>query len=199
MANAADQALTDPLQPVAAPEEPCWNVTDQAWIISRYRDVHSVLRSGSVRSGGPGGQLERTERRTGTDHPHLAAVLRGAPLFQHGDELRASRDAARGMLAETARRFGAPELRRRADALVEQAPIGPSDDVLAILADPLPSIVAADMLHLDLETLRWLRRCGREVSGIWRVLPRLRDYERLERVCTEVHTVLAKTSFRLWR
>lgn len=191
----ADIAVSDPHAPVAAPQDPYWSVEDQAWVVSRYRDVQAVLRDGSVRSGGPAGQLDRVDRRTGARHPHLAAVLRGALLFQNGEAHRAARDAARALVASAMRRFGPAELRRLAETLVDRMPTGPSDDVLPGLADPLPNLIAADMLGLDEVTLRWLRRCGREVSGVWRLLPRLREYDRLEGICAEVRAALAETGF----
>jgi cytochrome P450 len=193
MARTAEIGLTNPYAPVAAPEQPCWSVEDQAWLVSRYHDVQTVLRDSSVQSGDPSKRLERVDRRTGKGRPHLAAVLRGTPLFQNGEPHRAGRDAVRGMVAAAARRFGPPEIREIARSLVEQAPIGSSQDVLSTLADPLPNKIAADMLSLNEDMLRWLRRCGREVSGIWRLLPSLREYDRLDGLCAEIHAALADT------
>src|SRR5690349_8137234 len=103
MAPLADIDLSDPHAPVAAPEDPYWSVADQAWIVSRYGEVQAVLHDRSVRSGGPGAQLDRVDRRTGTAHPHLAAVMRGALLFQNGDSHRAGREAVRAVVATAMR------------------------------------------------------------------------------------------------
>src|SRR5581483_4263360 len=180
MATIADFDLSDPRAPVAPPEDPYWSVADQAWIVSRYGDVQAVLRDRSVRSHGPEAQLERVDRRTGVEHPHLAAVTRATLLFRNGDSHRALRETVRAMVATTMQRFGRPVLRALAEAVVERTPAGLHPDVLSLLADPLPNLVAADMLVIDEEALRSLRRCGREVSGIWRLVPRRREYDRLE-------------------
>jgi nocardicin N-oxygenase len=194
MATMADSALSDPCAPVVPPRDPYWSIEDQAWIISRYSDVQAVLRDRSVRSRGPEGQLDRVDRRTGSEHPHLGAVTRATLLFQNSESHRALRETVRAMVATTTQRFDRPELRALAETLVERTPAGPNRDVLSTLADPLPNLIAADMLGIDEEVLRSLRRCGREVSGIWRLLPRRREYDRLEGMCAEARAALASTS-----
>ncbi|MGE0415543.1 MAG: cytochrome P450 [Acetobacteraceae bacterium] len=65
-------------------------------------------------------------------------------------------------------------------------------DARPILADTLPNLIAADMLGLSADTVCWLRECGRQVSEVWRMMPSIREYDRLDALCAEIHESLTR-------
>ena len=184
--------LTDPHAPVAPPDVPVRLNDEQAWIISRHRDVQTLLRCKTIRSADPTDQLIRMDRRTGKEHPNLAAVLQGTLLFHNGERHQQTRSQTRTQMADVMRRYDAAEIARLARDIVACVRTDGEYDALATLADPLPDMIAAEMLGHDVDMLRRLRRLGQEVAAVWRFVPPLREYDRLEPLCAEVRAKLSR-------
>jgi cytochrome P450 len=188
---------TDPDRIPPPPEPPRWSVEQQAWVMSRHADVLAVLRNPAMVASDPGWELARIEARTGRRHPHLAAALAGTMLFQQGPRHRATRAAMRTVLAELSRRWNAAALDAAAAAIAGALPDDAALDVAAALADELPCRVAGEMLDLAPDVLRRLRALSQATTSLWRLMPPMREYARLEALCREAHEVLAETPARL--
>ena len=184
--------LTDPRALALPPEAPRRLNHEQAWIISRHRDVQTVLRCKTIRSADPTDQLIRMDRRTGKEHPHLAAVLQGTLLFQNDERHQEARNQVRALVADAMLRYDAAEIARLARDIVACVRTDGEYDALATLADPLPNMIAAAMLGLEVDLLRRLRRLGQQVAAVWRFVPPLREYDRLEPLCAEIRAQLSQ-------
>lgn len=188
---AADRAyLSNPYAPVPAPGPATWSVETQAWIISRFHEVHTVLRSGTIVSVDAGLELARFVQRTGREFPHLAAVLLATQLFQSGARHAATRETVRVALADAMTRLTPKHLDEIARQLVDAVQTGAAIDAIPALADAMTNAVSAELLGLESSRLGWLRARGREVVSIWRLMPPVREYVRLEVLCREMHEAL---------
>ena len=188
---------TDPERIPPPPEPPRWTVEHQAWVMSRHADVLAVLRNPEMVASDPGWELARIETRTGRRHPHLSAALEGTMLFQQGPRHRASRAAMRSVLATLSRQWNAAALGHAAAEILAGLPDEAVLDVATALADELPCRVAGDMLGLAPEVLRRLRTLSQATTSLWRLMPPMREYARLEELCREAHEVLEHTPARL--
>lgn len=189
--------LTDPDIAPLPPEPPVWSEVLRGWVVSDYANVQALLRLRTMAPPDPRGQLARVEARTGRSYPHLAAVLDGAMLFQTGARHAGSRQAMGGALAVLSRRWTEDALRAEARAILGALPDDAAHDVAAGLVEELPCRVAADMLGLAPDRLRRLRAWSQQVTAVWRPLPSLRAYARLEALCAEAHADLAAATPRL--
>ena len=188
---------TDPERTPPPPEPPRWSVEHQAWVMSRHADVLAVLRNPAMVASDPGWELARIEGRTGRRYPHLAAALPGTMLFQQGPRHRASRAAMRNVLATLARQWNAAALGHEAAAVLAGLPDEAVLDVATTLADELPCRVAGAMLDLAPDVLRRLRTLSQATTSLWRLMPPMREYARLEALCREAHEMLRITPARL--
>lgn len=182
--------LTDPDRLPAPPEPPRWNVARQAWALSSYADVQAALRLRCMTAANPRDELVRIEARTLRHHPHLTAALEGTMLFQSDPRHAASRLAMRRALAALSQSWTKAALDAEARAIVAALPDDASCDVATGLADMLPCRVAGDMLGLDTDRLRSLRDQSRQITAVWRPMPPLREYARLESLCRDAHADL---------
>ncbi len=183
--------LADPDLAPAPPEPPVWVEGLRAWMVSAHADVQALLRLRTMAPPDPRALLGRVEARTGRSYPHLAAVLDGTMLFQTGPRHANARQVMGGVLAGLSRRWSADALRAEADAILAALPDDATLDVAGGLAEELPCRVAGDMLGLAPHRLRRLRAMSQQVTAVWRPLPSLREYARLEALCAEAHADLA--------
>lgn len=183
--------LADPDLAPAPPEPPVWVEGLRAWVVSAHADVQALLRLRTMAPPDPRAVLGRVEARTGRSYPHLAAVLDGTMLFQAGARHANARQVMGGVLAGLLRRWSADALRAEAHAILAALPDDATHDVASGLAEDLPCRIAGDMLGLAPHRLRRLRAMSQQVTAVWRPLPALREYARLDALCAEAHADLA--------
>lgn len=183
--------LENPDAAIAAPAPPSWCGFERGWIISRYADIVSVLRTRAVRSADPGIELSRFALRAGRRHDDLQAVLAGTQLFQDGDRHRRTRMMVRRFVAELRARWTPDRMRETMALALSDVPLGSVVDIVPALADRLSGTIIADALGLEFEHVRRLRHDGHAVMALWRPAPPARDYARLDTLCRHMHDGLA--------
>lgn len=184
--------VTDPDILPAPPEPPQWSTQHQAWVLSSYADVQTALRLRSMGAPDPRGGLARIEARTGCPHPHVSAALDGTMLFQTDPRHAASRGVVRTLLAAASPNWTAQALQAEARAIVAALADDATLDAATGLADLLPCRVLGDILGLAPELIRHLGAQSRQLSALWRPMPPLREYARLEALCEQVHADLQR-------
>jgi hypothetical protein len=178
------------LWPVEPPAAPVWNPVDAAWIVSRYRDVQSVLQSDDYVSPDASSEVRRVARRIAFDVSAFAALIDGMMFSQNGATHRASRAAVLGLMPPLMARWTPRRIGAAARELVGALPGRTVVDLIPALVDALPNLVAADMLGIDRRDFAWLRECAVEIMSCWRPAMRIGEYARVEGLAREVRAFL---------
>jgi cytochrome P450 len=86
-------------------------------------------------------------------------------------------------------------LRKAAEGLVARVDGPGCLDVVRAFADPMPTLVIADVLDMSTEQVQWLRTCGGAVAALPQFAPSLGDYARIDALCAEVHAMLSNSGW----
>jgi cytochrome P450 len=126
----------------------CWDEPNQTWLVSRYDDVHAVLRDKRYLSG----RVDSMMDRLSPDDRAAAAPLREllTNRLVLSDNPAHARIRALVQQAFVPRRIEAMRsfIQRTADELLDRAAAAGRMDLVADFADPLPSRVITAMLGL---------------------------------------------------
>jgi cytochrome P450 len=175
------------------PAEVSWDPREQAWCVTRYADIQRLLRSGDLAMVEPAPWLARLSERAGTSLEHLMGALSGSPLFQNGAAHQATRATTRPFVAALTARFTSTELDALIAPLLDGLAGNETVDVQRAFASAMPNRIAAAALGMNEDDIRFARACWTEIAVAVRPLTRMREYERLQSLASEMHSRLTKS------
>ncbi|WP_419897789.1 cytochrome P450 [Roseomonas sp. USHLN139] len=187
--------LTDPDAPPAPPEPPRLQVKPlgggRVWTVSRHADLLAVLRSPAFRATSVEERIRGIAGRTGRDYGNLLAVLRGSMIFQNDALHRDSRARMRRVVEAAMAAWPAARLAAEAHRIVAALPDRPGEtEVVASLAEPLPSRLVAGLLGLPPALCLDLQQRTLAVSRSWLDVVALRELDQLEALAAELRAAL---------
>lgn len=170
-------------QPVG---EPYCRPSDDAWIVTRYEDAISVLRSPNVSvATGPSELAARVSDRLGGAFEDLAALVGSLPILQNPPEHGPSRDFLRVIVREMSKAYSYARIDHAASRLLERS-VGDIDG-MSELCYGLPDALLGESLGFSSDELRELRLAGRQVLDDWQPAMPIREYERRQSLSRHIH------------
>ena len=158
------------------------------WAITRYRDAVALLKSDDVAIVEVASNLQTLSERMGKDvFPNLIRLLGSSHPFQNGAAHRGAHQSIRSLIGSVQRRWPADRIDRLVENLLTPAMTGACVDFVPLLSRPLPAIIAADMLDMDVAVFHRSTDASRRISSIWhRDAMALRDLHALESVAADL-------------
>jgi len=167
---------------------PRWIEGERVWVITRYRDAVTLLKSDDVVIVEVASNLQTLSDRMGRNaFPNLIRLLGSSHPFQNGAAHRDAHLAIRSLIGSTQRRWPPNRIDGLVENLLTPAMGGASMDFVTLLSRPLPATVAADMLDMDVEMFHRSTDASRRISTVWhRDTMALRDLHALEAVAADL-------------
>ena len=167
---------------------PRWIEGERVWAITRYRDAVALLKSNDVAIVEVASNLQTLSERMGKDvFPNLIRLLGSSHPFQNGAAHRDAHRSIRSLIGSVQRRWPADRIDRLVENLLTPAMTGACVDFVPLLSLPLPAIIAADMLDMDVAVFHRSTDASRRISSIWhRDAMALRDLHALESVAADL-------------
>lgn len=167
---------------------PRWIEGERVWAITRYRDAVALLKSNDVAIVEVASNLQTLSERMGKDvFPNLIRLLGSSHPFQNGAAHRDAHRSIRSLIGSVQRRWPADRIDRLVENLLTPAMTGACVDFVPLLSRPLPAIIAADMLDMDVAVFHRSTDASRRISSIWhRDAMALRDLHALESVAADL-------------
>ena len=167
---------------------PRWIEGERVWAVTRYRDAVALLKSNDVAIVEVASNLQTLSDRMGKDaFPNLIRLLGSSHPFQNGAAHRDAHQSIRSLIGSVQRRWPADRIDRLVENLLTPAMTGACVDFVPLLSRPLPAIIAADMLDMDVAVFHRSTDASRRISSIWhRDAMALRDLHALESVAADL-------------